>query len=99
VKIVWTTLARRRADEAALYIAEESSQRRALQWLSGLFTAVGRLAEFPNSGHPVPEMPGSDMQQLVYSKSYRVFFRVVDQTVRVLTIRHTRRQFDPGEVE
>ncbi len=55
MRIEWTELALGRVDEIALHIAADNRDA-AIRWIIGLFDAVDRLAEFPESGRVVPEL-------------------------------------------
>ena len=96
MKVLWTRLALRRADEAAAYIASDSPGA-AGTWLSGLQTSVRRLEDFPESGRTVADLAREDIRELLYG-NYRVIYRVETHSVTVLTIRHVRRGLDLGEL-
>lgn len=96
MKVQWTRLAPRRADEAAAYIAGDSP-RAASRWLSGLRDAVRRLEHFPQSGRAAVETDRSDLREILYG-SCRVVYRVEPGFVRILTVRHLRRAPDPDEL-
>lgn len=85
MRIEWTELAHDRVDEIALHIAEDD-RAAAIRWVEGLFEAVERLAEFPESGRMVEELEARRVRELIYG-AYRVFYQV-DSTVQVLSIRH-----------
>jgi toxin ParE1/3/4 len=55
---------------------------------------VARLAEFPQSGRAVAQRPGVRVVLLLRYR-YRIFYRVIDDAVSILHIRHTsRRPYD-----
>jgi plasmid stabilization system protein ParE len=97
MKVQWTRLALRRADEAAAYIARDSESA-AGRWLSGLQDAVRRLERFPQSGRVAEDLDRSDLREIQYG-SYRVVYRVEPGFVRILTVRHLRRAPDPDELD
>jgi len=55
---------------------------------------VTRIAELPLSGRPVVQRPGVRVA-LLLSYRYKIFYRVMGDTVRIVHIRHTsRRPYD-----
>jgi toxin ParE1/3/4 len=52
----------------------------------------------PKQERVVPELERKDIREIFFEK-YRVVYRVEAQRIMVLTVRHSRRQFDPNEVE
>jgi plasmid stabilization system protein ParE len=96
MKVQWTRLALRRADEAAAYIAGDSPSA-ASRWLSGLQDAVRRLERFPQSGRVAVDLERGDLREILYG-SYRVVYRVEPGFVRILTVRHLRRAPDADEL-
>ena len=89
MNVVWSPRAIREADRAARYIARDRP-RAAVNWLTGLRGVVGRLAEFPYSGHSLPELPNSPRLELPYG-GYRVIYRVRPDRVEILRVVHARR--------
>jgi plasmid stabilization system protein ParE len=53
MKIVWSPLVLERVEDTARYIAKDSPDA-AVRWVEDLFSAVERLADFPESGRMVP---------------------------------------------
>lgn len=52
---------------------------------------VGRLTRFPLSGREVPELTGSGLREVI-AGNYRAIYRLVDGTVEILAIVHSRRK-------
>lgn len=96
MKVIWSPLATDRAVEEASFIALDKPGA-ADRWLTGLFKAVDRLEVFPNSGHPVPELPHTKYRQLVY-KSHRVVFSLEQDGVHILAVRRFKQLLDIHEV-
>lgn len=96
MRVQWTRLALRRADEAAAYIAGDSAAA-AGRWLSGLREAVRRLQDYPQSGRVVNDTEREEVREILYG-SYRVVYRIDQGFVRILTVRHLRRALDPDEL-
>ena len=96
MRVVWSPLAIEQASEAARHIAEDSPPT-ARKWVDGLFACAGALRQFPRRGRRVPELDRSDLRELLFG-SYRIVYRIEARRVAILTVRHSRRQFDPSEV-
>jgi plasmid stabilization system protein ParE len=92
----WSPLAIERASEAAAFIARDDFEA-AKRWTNGLFDSVKRLESFPESGRMIPEIGRPEFREIPYGR-YRVLYRVQKSGVSILTVRHARRSFDPGEV-
>ena len=52
---------------------------------------VERLTQFPLSGRDVPELPDTGFREVIVG-NYRVIYRVVGNTVEILTVVHGRRK-------
>ncbi len=96
MKVIWAPLALERVTLIAQYIARDnpSASRR---WVIQVFNKVGRLSQFPESGRPVPEARRSDLRELL-SPPYRVIYRLRDQQIAILTVRHSKQRFSYEEV-
>ncbi len=94
------------AAEATLYLDDATPDKTlAMQWLTGLYLEIGRLATLPQR-HAVAEREtrlfGRETRRVVYRRSaasvaYLVFFSIVEEgeegpTVTVLHIRHSSRK-------
>ena len=88
MRVRWTKLAERRAEEAFAYIAAERPSA-ADRWLVRVLDRVGRM---------VPEVARPEIREVIVAP-YRVMYRRDAKQVSVLTVRHARRAFDLGEVE
>ena len=96
MRVIWSPLAIERAAEAAAYIAKDSPGG-ARRWVDDLFAAVATLAQLPERGRRVPDLPRPDIRELLVG-SYRVVYRIEPKRVAVLTVRHLRRRVDPKEI-
>jgi addiction module RelE/StbE family toxin len=91
VKIVWTPEAEQ--DRAAIWDYLEVRDPNAALRMDNLFSdAVAGLADFPMLGHE-GEVPGT--RELTPHRSYRLIYEVVDNTVWILVLIHTARQWPP----
>jgi toxin ParE1/3/4 len=94
VKILWTPEAER--DRLAIweYLAARNSD--AALRMDRLFSdAVAGLADFPLVGHE-GEVPGT--RELTPHRSYRIVYDVEGDTVWILVLIHTARQWPPLQV-
>ena len=96
MKVVWSPLAIERVIEAAEFIAGDKPAA-AQRWAEATFAAVARLADFPASGRIVPELGRPEVRELIQG-SHRIIYRIDDDAVLILTVRHASRRFDPGEI-
>ena len=87
-QIVWAPSALTDADAIAEYIARDSPDRAAL-FVRRLLEAVERLAEFPNSGHVIPEIGDKTCREISVTP-YRVMYAVDRHTVWITGIDGTR---------
>ena len=95
MQVIWTDPALERVAEIAVYIARDDPDA-ADRWTLGLFAAVERLVDFPESGCMVPELATRDVRELIFG-AYRVFYRV-GAAVEVLSVRHGSQLIRSAEV-
>ncbi len=96
MKVIWSPLAERRAIEAFDAIAQDRPQA-AAKWLRELIARVGTLDRFAKRGRMVPEI-GKPTHRQILHHPYRIIHGVDAKQVVVLTIRHSRRDWDAGEI-
>lgn len=91
MKVVWTPEARR--DRLAIWDYLVARDASAAIRIDTLFTeAAARLADFPMLGHD-GEVPGT--RELTPHRRYRLIYEVIDNTVWILVLIHTARQWPP----
>lgn len=91
MKILWTPEAEQ--DRAAIWDYLEARNPDAAVRMDQLFSdAVAPLANFPLLGH-VGEIVGT--RELSPHRSYRIVYEVLDETVWILVLIHTARQWPP----
>ena len=95
MQVIWTDPALERVDETAVYIARDDPDA-ADRWTLGLFDAVERLVDFPESGRMIPELATRDVRELIFG-AYCVFYRV-GSAVEVPSVRHGSQLFRAYEV-
>lgn len=88
--VAWSARAVRDLEAIGDYIALDSP-RAALRLVEGLIVRGDALAEMPLFGRVVPELGRPDTRE-VLSGNYRLVYRVIDGSVRVLTVFEGHRQ-------
>lgn len=91
--VIWSPLALERVAEIATWIAQERPAV-AARTVEELFSAVHRLGHFPQSGRQVPEFDRSDLREVIHGQ-YRIVYRVADDHIAILTVRHSLQPMDP----
>lgn len=91
MRIVWTPEAEH--DRAAIWDYLEAHDPAAAARMDGLFSeAVAQLADFPLLGH-AGEVAGT--RELTPHRSYRIVYEVINDTVWILVLIHSARQWPP----
>lgn len=91
MKVIWTPEAVQ--DRVAIWEYLEARNPEAALRMDQLFSdAVAGLVEFPMLGHE-GEVPGT--RELTPHRSYRLVYEVVDDTVWILVLIHTAREWPP----
>jgi toxin ParE1/3/4 len=91
VRVVWTPEALQDRDDIWNHIATESP--RAAARMDQLFSdAAVSLSDFPKRSRP-GTVPGT--RELIPHESYRLVYEIEGETVWVLTLIHTARQWPP----
>ena len=97
MKIFWTDKAIERIGEIAQYIAQDS-QMAAERWAEKIIHKVESLSEFPKSGRKVPELNKKEYRELVFG-NYRIIYKMSDETMYVLTVRHFKQILPIDEIK
>lgn len=58
---------------------------------------IGRISEHPNGRPRVVERPGVHVAALV-KYPYKIFYRILDDRIKILHVRHTSRELWNGDV-
>jgi plasmid stabilization system protein ParE len=82
--IIWTAPALEDLDEIADYIALDNVGA-AARLVEKIFAATDRLAQFPNLGRKVPELPNLPYRELIISPC-RVIYRVEQERVFIAMV-------------
>lgn len=97
MRVIWSPRAILRASEIAAYIAADRPAA-ASTWVDELFANVAALRGHPRRGRRVPEVGRANVREVLHGP-YRVIYRLDSTRLVVLTVRHGRRAWDPGEVQ
>ena len=93
VEVRWTLQAVEDLDSITEFIAKDSTQYARL-FVSDIFQAVERIADFPKSGRVVPEIHDPGIREVILG-SYRLVYRLKDDQIELLTLFHGARLLKP----
>ncbi len=93
MRVRWSLAANQHLADIVDFIAFENPHA-ALRLDDLLRRAVGRLADFPQSGRP-GLIAGT--RELLPHRSDRIVYDIEGETVRIMAIVHTSRQWPPAE--
>jgi plasmid stabilization system protein ParE len=96
MKVFWSPLARQRVLEIAEWIRWDKPGA-AARWVERLLAEVETLADLPRRGRVVPELDRPEVRELLFG-NYRVIYRIEEDELVILTVRHGRRLLDPDEL-
>lgn len=88
MRVVWTRTALRGVSRAYDYLFDFNPQA-AVHMAEALFTAGDSLVNFPHRGRSVS---GTGMRELVSVSPYIIRYRVTDDQVIILRVRHSARR-------
>ena len=88
--LVWSELARRDLCAIRDFIARDSVHYANLQ-IERLISRVERTSAMPTKGHPVHEFMESGLRE-VHEGSYRIIYRMEDETMQLVTIVHMKQR-------
>ena len=90
MRIVWSPTARRRAQQAVDFIAEDRP-RGAVEWFDGLIERVELLRNLPDQGRMVLEWGDEAVREVLY-EPFRVIYEVFPDHVEILALSHYRQE-------
>jgi len=96
VTVRWSPLAIERVVEIGQWIALHHPEA-AGRIVKGLFSAVERLADFPESGRQVPEFERADIREILY-RQFRIVYQLRADHVGILTVRHSLQLMDDADL-
>ena len=97
MRVRWTEQAFARLTDIEDYVAADSPAA-AQRLTARLVHRVNTLARTPNLGRRVPELPGSDLRELIEG-NYRIVYRVRSPRVEILTVFEGHRPFPLVDVD
>ena len=68
-----------------------------VQWVDDIFARVEKLSHAPRSGRMVPEEMRDELREIIWKK-YRIIYRLEDGQINIVTIVHSRQNFDPDGI-
>ena len=96
MKVIWAPRAVARAAEIAQYIAADRPGA-AAAWVEQLFAKAATLGRHARRGMKVPELDRAELRQVLLGK-HRIIYRIDPKRIVVLTVRHSRQEWDATEV-
>jgi plasmid stabilization system protein ParE len=91
VTLEWTAAAEVHLEEIRARIARDSPVN-AERFIARIKKAVQNLKRFPASGEVLRYKEGEQLRE-IYVRSYRVIFRVRENSVRIIAVIHAARDF------
>jgi len=93
-RVAWSPRAVEDLEAIAQYIAADSSAYAAAVVKKILHTARS-LSQFPHSGRVVPEIADETIREW-FAYSYRVIYRIEEESITIAAVVHGRRLLDSG---
>lgn len=87
MKVNWSPLAISKLESISDYIALDKESA-AVNWVNDILDTTDALANQPEMGRAVPELPGKNYRELIIG-NYRVIYSIGD-SVNILTIRNCK---------
>jgi plasmid stabilization system protein ParE len=97
MKVAWTRRAREHVLETIKLIRWDKPGA-ASNWADRIFAEVETLADFPRRGRVVPEVERPNLRELLVG-NYRVIYRIDEDVIVILAVRHGRRLLDLDELQ
>ena len=89
-------LAMGQVQETVEYIQRDKPEA-AGRWADAVFDLVEGLTAFPKKGRVVPEAGREEIRELLFG-DYRIIYRLDEESISVLSVRHGYRLLDLGEI-
>jgi len=96
-QVRWTPQAADDLEAICGFIARDSEQLAAI-FADRVLRATDRLANYPRLGRIVPELGLEDIREIIVG-SYRVVYRLQQDSVQLLTLHHGARSLDVAKFE
>ena len=96
MKVVWTEQAFLRLVEIEDFIARDNPQA-ADKIVAKFVERAEVLTKFPQVGRKVPEVPGSNLRELIEG-NYRIVYRVRKEVVEIITVFEAHRMLPDDDL-
>ena len=96
MKVIWTEQAWERLLEIERFVARDDPKA-AARLVDKLIDRADALAENPERGRRLPELPESGLRELIVG-NYRIVYRRTSKAVEVLTVFEGHRVLRPDEL-
>jgi toxin ParE1/3/4 len=97
MKVQWTKTAYRRLEEIYTYI-EKDSTANATKWAEKLLKKIEAIKDFPKAGRTVPEIDSVSIREIIFG-NYRIVYKIKEEIVFIMTIRHFKQILPFKEIE
>lgn len=92
-RVEWSPRALEDVEALAAYIAADSPAY-AASVVKKILETTRNLSQFPFAGREVPELGEANLREQ-FAYSYRIIYRVRDETVTIVAVIHTKRLLEP----
>lgn len=75
----------------------EDNPKASIKWVESVFEIIEQLEQYPESGRVVPEINKSNIRELIYG-DYRIVYKIHQEGLYILTIRHFKQMLPTDEV-
>lgn len=96
MKVLWTERAADRLDAIEEYIGRDNPKR-AESFVDELIDAGNALGVHPDMGHPPRERPSGPYREVIHER-YRILYRIVGDSVVILSVFHGARLLRPEDL-
>jgi len=86
MKILWSPLAIDNLTAITEFFAKDRPAA-AEKWIDNIFSQVKKLENFPQSGRMVSEVNLQEIREIL-SGNYRIIYRLAENQISILTVRH-----------
>ena len=98
--VSWSDHALQRMREQTRYIAEQScSAETAWKGANDPFNEAEQLADFPNIGHHLPEIPEAPYLEILVRKNFRLIYRQKLDVCYIVTVRRCSMLLDDTTIK
>ena len=97
MKILWTQTAIDRLSEIHDYIKKDSPVN-AQRWVESILEKISKLSDLPKIGRKVPEINSESIRELIFG-NYRIIYKMVDDSIFLMTVRHFKQILPTEEIK